>query len=147
MIAVFLGISGVRHDNEALRARARDNEVVDNARLIVEEHGVFRPALSESSGIERAGARQEGGGIRAANLEKPHMGDIEQPRFFSCMKVLLHHAGSVAERHTPAGESAKARAGLLVHRRKGKVSEVAHRSSKAARTPLMRHVRAPLSEA
>ena len=93
----------------------------------VEEEGVFRLRDVERAGIERAGAVEQRGRARSADLEQLHVRDVEQAGMLAGVQMLLHDAGRIGQRHRPAGEGAKTRAGGDVQIFEGKVFGVVAR--------------------
>ncbi len=108
------GVAGIGDDHEALVAEPGDDQVVDDAGGLVEEEGVFGLRDLERAGIQRAGAVEQRRGAGTADLEQLHVRDVEQAGMLAGVKMLLHHAGRIGERHRPAGKRAKARACGLV---------------------------------
>ena len=147
---VLVGIAGVRHDHKTRRAEPGDDQIVDDARRVGEEERVFGLPLFQRQGIERAGLRQERRAARAGHFEQFHVGNIEQPGMIACVKVLLHHARRIGERHPPAGESAEARPRevMQIFERQFLRFNVGHDFSRAHTFDRLRRSHgAPLSEA
>jgi hypothetical protein len=108
----FVGcrIPGIGHDHEAVCAKPGCDQVVEDAGLIVQEESQLRLRNFEAIGVERAGLRQQCGGVRPGHLKQLHVRNIEQSGMFACVKVLLHHAGRIGQRHRPARKRSEARA-------------------------------------
>ena len=135
------GVAGIGDDHEALVAEPRDDQVVDDAGLLVEEEGVFRLARSQARRHRSGQARfEQCRGSRDRDLEQLHVRDVEQAGMLAGMEMLLHHAGRIGERHRPAGKRAEARAGGLCRSSRGRCLGVfaRHDFSRDARNrPLM----------
>ncbi len=127
MLFVGFGIAGIGDHHEAFVAEPGDDQVVEDAGRFVEEEGVFRLGDFQRAGIERAGAVEQSDRARAADLEQLHVRDVEQAGMLASVKMLLHHAGRIGQRHRPAGERAKAGTGGRVQILEGKVFDVVAR--------------------
>ena len=98
------GVAGVGHDHEAIGGKPGDDEVVDDAGLLVEEERIFRLRQRQPGGVQRAGPGDQPGGTWSRQLEQPHMRNVEQAGMLACMQMLLHDAGRIGDRHGPAGK-------------------------------------------
>src|SRR5690606_33948687 len=58
MLDIGLGITRIGDDHEAVVAKTRDDEIVQNAALVIKEESVFRLARLQHGRVERAGFRQ-----------------------------------------------------------------------------------------
>ena len=100
---VLLPVAGVDADEDVLGREAVGHHVVHEAALVVQEARVDRlpvVGLAEVVGDERVGALQR---PLAAELDLPHVRDVEQTGGVPHRLVLGHHPG-VLDRHVPAGE-------------------------------------------
>jgi hypothetical protein len=74
--------------------------------------------------------------LPARQLEQLHVGDVEQAGLFARVKMLLHHAVGIGERHRPTGKGAETGAGLAMHGIEWKCLQFArlrHTASRVAR--------------
>ena len=99
----------VRDDEVLVIGDAVDDEVVDDAAVLVEDERVLR--LADGERRQPAGERlvEEGAGGLADDGDLGHVRDVEEARG-RAHRVVLGEVGGVADRHLPAGEVGEARA-------------------------------------
>lgn len=108
-------IPGIGDNHEVVSAQPRDDQVIENPGLLVEEERVFGLSGLEGTRIERTGAGKQCHGIGSGQIKQLHVRDVEQPCLLPRVQMLLHHPQRIGDRHGPSREPAKARIGSFVH--------------------------------
>ncbi|MCY1451164.1 hypothetical protein D9M71_680190 [compost metagenome] len=111
---VLVLAGGVDHQEQFVIAQVSDHQIIKDAALFVDEHGVALHAYRQVDDIHRHQGFQCLGGIGAAQTDLAHVRDVEQASLFTGVQVLLHHAQGVLHRHVVAGERDHARAQFQV---------------------------------
>ena len=96
--------SAIDHHEQAVIIRSSGHQVVDDAALAVEQHGILLPAglqADEVAGHDLLEGRQR---RDAAQPGLAHVADVEQAGVLAGPEVLLHHAIGVLNRQLIAGE-------------------------------------------
>ena len=106
----------VDHQVEMIAA-VGDHEVVFEAALVVGEKPVTLAAGFQAGDVDRGDLFKRQRGIAhvaafGADQDLPHVRDIEQPGLLAGVKVFLHHAHRVLDRHVVAGKARHACAEL-----------------------------------
>ena len=107
-------IASIGHDHKVVRGEARDDQVVDDASLVGQQERIFGLRELSATGLKRTGAVEQRPGPGTGYVEQLHVQDVEEADMLARVKVLLHHAGRIGQRHRPAGKGAETRAGRLV---------------------------------
>ncbi len=138
MLDIGIGIASVSDDHETVFAKARDDQIVQHTAVIIEEESVFRLTFLQHSRVKRTGFGKKRCCLHARNFDQLHMRNIEKARMFTRMKMLLHYAQRIGDRHVPASKAAEARASLFMQilQRQGiQMCGIAHNNSRVARVP------------
>ena len=106
---VLVLAGGVDHQEQRVVAQVGDHQVVEDAALLIGEHGIALHAHRQVDDIHRHQAFQGLGGIAAAQGDLAHVRDIEQAGLLAGVQVFLEHAQRVLHRHVIAGERHHAR--------------------------------------
>src|SRR3989338_4013926 len=93
----------IDNDEAVLTVEAIDDDVIQNAALLVQEHGVAGPPRADIAHVAHRELIQGLQGSRPADPHLSHVGDIEHPGAGSHGLMLFEDAG-VVERHLPAME-------------------------------------------
>ncbi len=138
MLDIGIGIARIGDNHETVFAKTRDDQIVQNAAIIIEEESVLRLAFLQHNRVKRTGFGKKRSGIRARNLDQLHMRNVEKARMFTRMKMFLHDAQRIGDRHVPTSKAAEARASLFMQilQRQGiQMCGIAHNNSRVARVP------------
>src|SRR5579883_40610 len=114
VLEVLVLIAGVDAEEEVIAGDLVDEDVVDEAAVLVEEAGVV--GLSGFELVDRVGGEEigEARGFRAADLDFAHVADVEYANAGADGVVLLDDAG-VLHGHIPAAEIDHSGAQRAVH--------------------------------
>ncbi len=110
-----LGVARVGDDHVLGLAQAVDDQVVQDAAVLGDDHGVAGAARSDRGDVAHQGVVQEGGGLRAGDGDLAHVGQVEQTGPGADGVVLVTLTG-VPQGHVPAGEVGHGRAQRSVQR-------------------------------
>ncbi|MNV78274.1 hypothetical protein D3C71_1717560 [compost metagenome] len=101
---VLVLAGGVDHQEQRVVAQVGDHQVVEDAALLIGEHGIALHAHRQVDDVHRHQAFQGLGRIAAAQDDLAHVRHVEQPRLLTGVQVFLEHAERVLHRHVVAGE-------------------------------------------
>ncbi len=138
MLNICISIASIGDNHIAIFAKARDDKIVKNAAFFIKEESIFRLPYPKRCGIKRTGLLQKFRRFRAGHFDQLHMGDVKKTDMSAGVKVLLHHAERISDRHVPASKAAKARASFfmqVMQRQSIQKCGIAHNNSRVARMP------------
>ena len=107
------GVRGVGHDHEVVLAEAVGDQVVQDAAVLGDDHGVLRLAVFQRGEVGDEGVVQKRGGVGALDGDLAHVGQVEDAHVVADGAVLLQ-LRAVLQRHLPAAEVGETGAELLV---------------------------------
>ena len=141
-ISSQLNVRGVVHHQEAHCIQAIDENVIEDATVVVAEQRVVGVAFAELVHLVGERAPQQPPGVVTDDEESTHVGDVEDADPLADGPVLLDDAG-VLERHLPAGEGGETRTKRSVLRIEGKLAKRGrgHASGSQCRRPSSLRVR------
>jgi len=129
---ILVGAAGVADHAVSVVRRTRDDEIVDDAALIVQHAGVLGHAgLAQPRDVVRQHAAQEFAGRRTGHVQPEHVRDVEHAGV-APHRVMFLYLRSVVNRHIPAREGRHAGACGEVHVVQG--GSVGHRRVGPARS-------------
>ena len=128
------GITCIGDDHETIGCDAGDNQVIDDARIFVQEKRIFGMLNFQFAGVDRASPVEHGYGAWSRHLKQLHMRDVEQADMFARVQMFLHDAGRIGQRHGPAGKGTEfgARGSMQILEWKGLGGIARHIFSRAA---------------
>ena len=101
---ILLAVARV-HDPPVVIGRAAvDDEVVDDAALVIAEHGVLDVAVIHAGDVGGDDLLDVGDSVGALQAKLTHVGNIEQAGLFTHGHVLGDDAGGVLDGHQEAAE-------------------------------------------
>lgn len=101
---VLLLAGGVDDQEQGVLAQVGNHQVVENAALLIGEHGIALHTHWQVDDVHRYQAFQRLGGVSATQNDLAHVRDVEQAGLLAGVQVFLEHAQRVLHRHVVAGE-------------------------------------------
>ena len=101
---VLLAVARVHDQPVVIVGAAVDDEVVDDAALVIAEHGILDVAILHIGDVGGDDLLDVGDSVGALQAKLTHVGNIEQAGLFTHGHVLGNDAGGVLDGHQEAAE-------------------------------------------
>ena len=101
---VLFAVARVDDEPVIVRCAAVDDEVVDDAAIVVAEHRVLDLAVFHVRNVGGDDLLHVGDGVGALEAKLAHVGNVEQTGLFTNGHVLGNHAGGILHGHQEAAE-------------------------------------------